>query len=148
MQTGLTAEQRLHETTGLSMDRIARGDQPLTEEDLGSLPHDQRQRLAPYIGRRVCGLSTISELTGYANTGFRPSASFVAQQAAALVIGALIARSNNLIPSLVRRIEYDARLGPRANSEMTDLRRPNTTCDCQNHAPLVEEVRQLRNRLR
>lgn len=144
-QAGPVAEQRLHENTGLPMHRIARGDQPLTEDDLeGLLPH-QRQRLDPYLGQRICGLSTIAELTDYDAFDFRPSASFVAQQAAALVVGALIARSNNLIPQPGRRIEYDARFGPRTISEMTDVRCPSTSCECQARKPLIMEVRQTRS---
>lgn len=127
------------------MHRIARGDQPLTEEDLHDLLPHQRQRLTPYVGQRICGLSTITELTGYENSYFRPSASFVAQQAAALVVGALIARSNNLILPPPRRIEYDARFGPCAISEMTDYRRPNANCTCQIEDSLITRIRLARS---
>jgi hypothetical protein len=66
-----------------------------------------------------------------------PSASFVSQQAAALVVGALIARSNGIAGRL-RDLEYDALFGP--DNSMVDYRRPDATCSCQMDSAIIERV--------
>ncbi|MFF7990411.1 ThiF family adenylyltransferase [Kitasatospora xanthocidica] len=110
--TGKSAEQRLHELTGLPLARIARGQQPLTDQDLDGLDDQHQQLVQQFLGRPVCGLINSVELGGGTDDAFRPSAAFVAQQAACLVVGAWIARSTGLITGPVRRTEYDTRFGP------------------------------------
>ena len=138
----VSAEQRLHEKTGLSLARIARGDQPLTSADLANLAPDHQAKLRPHLGKPVCGLSRIHALTGRPDDDYRPSASFVAQQAACLVIGASIARTTGISTGPMRRVEYDARFGPRP--DMTDTRRPKPACTCQVDADLIALVRNQR----
>lgn len=138
----VSAEQRLHDNTGLSLARIAHGDQPLTAADLADLSADQKSKLQPHLGKPVCGLSRLRTLTGYTDDDFRPSASFVAQQAACLIIGALIARTTGAVTGPMRRAEYDTRFGPR--SDMTDTRRPTPTCTCQTDTNLIALIRKER----
>ncbi|MFF9040427.1 ThiF family adenylyltransferase [Streptomyces sp. NPDC014892] len=140
--TGKSAEQRLHELTGLPLSRIARGQEPLTERDLESLDKQQRELVGLFLGRPVCGLINSPELTG-GTDGFRPSAAFVAQQAACLVVGAWIARSTGLVSGPPRRIEYDTRFGPRPD-QMIDHRLPTPGCGCQKDAALINHIRQAR----
>lgn len=134
----VSAEQLLHQTTGLPLDRIARGDQPLTPADLVELTAAQQQILYPHLGKPICGLSRIGALTGRPDD-FRPSAAFVAQQAACLVIGALIARTTGHVTGPLRRAEYDTRFGPRP--DMIDIRSPKPTCTCQTDADLITQIR-------
>jgi hypothetical protein len=141
--TGKSAEQRLHELTGLPLARIARGQQPLTEQDLDGLDDQQRELVVRFLGRPVCGLINSTELGGGTNDAFRPSAAFVAQQAACLVVGAWIARSTGLVTGPVRRIEYDTRFGPRP-SQMTDHWAPTPECACQKDANLISHIRETR----
>jgi hypothetical protein len=139
----VSAEQLLHQTTGLPLERIARGDEPLIAADLAALIPAQQAALKPYLGKPVCGLGRLSALTGQKDD-FRPSAAFVAQQAACLVVGALIARTTGHISGPMRRAEYDTRFGPRL--DMIDIRRPRATCMCQVDAPLISEIRSYRTR--
>jgi molybdopterin/thiamine biosynthesis adenylyltransferase len=141
--TGKSAEQRLHELTGLPLSRIARGQEPLTERDLERLDNQQRELVRQFLGRPVCGLINSAELTGRTDDGFRPSAAFVAQQAACLVVGAWIARSTGLVSGPPRRIEYDTRFGPRPD-QMIDHRLPTPGCVCQKDAGLISRIRGAR----
>jgi molybdopterin/thiamine biosynthesis adenylyltransferase len=137
-----TLEQRLHEATGLPMARIARGDRPLTEHDLHDLSREGRELLQVHVGRPVCGLSRLLGLTTVgSDASYRPSAAFVAQQAACIMVGALIARTH-LRDLPIRQVEYDALFGPRP--DMVDGRRPRPGCYCQTHIDLIEEVRARR----
>ncbi|MFF7452891.1 hypothetical protein [Kitasatospora sp. NPDC008115] len=141
--SGKSAEQRLNELTGLPLARIARGQEPLTEQDLEGLDDQQRQLVRQFLGRPVCGLINSAELGGGADDAFRPSAAFVAQQAACLVVGAWIARSTGLITGPMRRIEYDTRFGPRPD-QMTDHWTPAPGCTCQMDTALISQVRESR----
>jgi hypothetical protein len=133
----LTAELRLHHATGLPLERIARGDEPITEDDLRELTPEGRRLLKPHLGKPVCGLGRLNGLTGATDEAYRPSAAFVAQQAACLMVGALIARNRTeAIPA--RQIEYDALFGPQA--DMVDERRPRPGCYCQGSADLIRQV--------
>ncbi|MFD3377569.1 MULTISPECIES: hypothetical protein [unclassified Streptomyces] len=60
---------------------------------LEGLSVDQKSILSPYLGMPVCGLRNVMGLTNIAVEDFQPSAAFVAQQAAGLVVGSMIARS-------------------------------------------------------
>lgn len=138
-----TAEQQLHNATGLPMQRIARGDQPLSENDLHNLPPDHRQLLRPHLGKPICGLSRLLGLTTTpGDDSYQPSAAFVAQQAAGLVVGALIARRapGPAIPT--RHVEYDTLFGPRP--DMTDVRRARSECYCQTNTDTIRTVRAKR----
>ncbi|MFJ9595539.1 hypothetical protein ACIRS3_22615 [Streptomyces virginiae] len=141
--TGKSAEQRLHELTGLPLSRIARGQEPLTERDLEGLVDQQHELVGQFLGRPVCGLINSSELQGRTDDGFRPSAAFVAQQAACLVVGAWIARSPGLFSGPPRHIEYDTRFGPRPD-QMIDHRLPALGCVCQKDAALINHIRETR----
>ncbi|MFI1382936.1 hypothetical protein [Embleya sp. NPDC020886] len=138
-----SAEQRLHELTGLPLARIARGQEPLAEQDLEGLDVQQQEIVGQFLGQALCGLINSAELTGGTDDGFRPSAAFVAQQAACLVVGAWIARSTGLVRGFPRRIEYDTRFGPRPD-EMIDHRVPSSGCACQKDANLISRVRESR----
>ncbi|MBY8882719.1 ThiF family adenylyltransferase [Actinacidiphila acidipaludis] len=145
--TAPSAEQRLHQATGLPLQRIARGEQPLTEADLEGLTDEQRQTVAPLVGKPVCGLINLIGLTGEPGDTYRPSAAFVAQQAACLVTGAWIARSSGLVTGPMRRIEYDVRFGPRPD-QMTDERLPSPGCGCQTDTRLISRIRATRGAVR
>jgi molybdopterin/thiamine biosynthesis adenylyltransferase len=140
--TGPSAESRLHRTTGLPMERIARGQSPLTEDDLLDLPEAGRRALAPHLGKPVCGLASLLGLIPDNDDDYRPSAVFVAQQAAALIIGALIARHTATIIGDMRDIEYDTLYGP--NDDLTSPREPRTDCACQTDTTLINDIRTTR----
>ncbi|MGW2695354.1 hypothetical protein ACWC3Y_26630 [Streptomyces sp. NPDC001296] len=144
--TGPSAPQRLHALTGLPLQRIARGHDPLTPADLEGLSVKRQAALSPYLGVPVCGLSDIMGLTANDADDFQPSAAFVAQQAACLVVGAMIARSTGHATGPMRHVEYDARFGPWY--DMTTPRRPRSGCACQSESDLIARVRAHRNRTR
>jgi len=138
-----TADQLLAERTGLSLERIARGQDPLTADELDALsdltPQD-RAILKTQVGKAVCGLGKSLGLVGSDDT-FNPSAAFVAQQAAALVVGALI-RGGTGHPA--NSVQYDALFGP--NDDMTLPRNPQPGCRCQTGRDLHDKVRAHRQR--
>jgi len=133
-----TADQLLAVRTGLTLERIARGQDPLTAEELAALldlnPQD-RVILETQVGKAVCGLGKSLGLVGNLDS-FNPSAAFVAQQAAALVVGALI-RGGTSRPA--NSLQYDALFGP--SYEMTTPRNPQPGCRCQTGRGIHDKVR-------
>jgi hypothetical protein len=135
--SGPSVEQRISEFTGLTIERLARGDEPLVDADLEHLAPEQRERLRAQIGKPVCGLARD---LGFVSD-FAPSVVFVAQAAAALVVGAMLRRQCN--PELtVRDVEYDALFGPTPSS--VDTRRADAACVCQRESAFISEVRRQR----
>lgn len=131
----------LAQRTGLSHERLARGTEELTEEELDALedltPED-RAILEREVGKGVCGLGKALGLVGE-DDGFNPSAAFVAQQAAALVVGALIRSGTSPQPNY---IQYDALFGPYC--DMALHRNSRAGCRCQTDAELHSTVRSHR----
>ncbi|QGX08836.1 hypothetical protein EEW87_17680 (plasmid) [Janibacter melonis] len=136
-----TTDELLAQRTGLSLARISRGQDPLTPQELdelGQLSEKDRAILETQVGKAVCGLGKALGLVGQADD-FNPSAAFVAQQAAALVVGSLIRGG---LGAQARSVQYDALFGPR--DEMTMARSPQPDCRCQTQRSLHEQVRSYR----
>jgi molybdopterin/thiamine biosynthesis adenylyltransferase len=134
--TTSSAEQLLSDQSGLDIRLLADGDHVLSADDLKHLPAQSVRLLAPHIGKPICGLASTLGLTGVEDS-YRPSAAFVSQQAAALAVGALIARTNGMA-SRLRDLEYDALFGP--DNSMIDYRRPDASCSCQTDSAIIERV--------
>jgi hypothetical protein len=134
--TAPSAEQRLSNETGLDMGLLADGDHVLSTDDLEHLPAEGVRLLTPHVGKPICGLARTLGLTGVEDS-YLPSAAFVSQQAAALAVGALIARSSGVAGRL-RDLEYDALFGP--DKSMVDYRRPDASCSCQTDSASIERV--------
>lgn len=137
--SGPSAEQRLADLTGLPLQRIARGQEPITEDDVALVTTEHRAAVEALLGKPICGLGKALALTGV-DDAFSPSASFVAQQAAALVVASLIRHANGTSTGTVD-LQYDALFGPREN--MVDARRPSPGCRCQNDE-IIQQVRDRR----
>ncbi|QWC86565.1 ThiF family adenylyltransferase [Nocardioidaceae bacterium] len=124
--------------TGLPRDLLARGTDKLTADELTSLdnltPKD-RAILQSHVGKDICGLGKAFGLTGE-NQGFNPSAAFVAQQAAALVVGSLIRGG---VTTEANNVQYDALFGP--HGDMTLSRNSKATCRCQLERDIHQDVR-------
>lgn len=124
--------------TGIPRNLLARGTEKLSANQLTALddltPED-RAILTNHVGKEICGLGKAFGLTGE-NTGFNPSAAFVAQQAAALVVGALIRGG---VTTQANNVQYDALFGP--YGDMTLARNPKSTCRCQTEQDIHQHVR-------
>jgi hypothetical protein len=138
---GPSVTDLLAERTGLSHERLARGTEELTAEeldDLTGLTSEDRATLEGQVGKGVCGLGKAFGLVG-GDHGFNPSAAFVAQQAAALVVGALIRGGTSTRPI---NVQYDALFGP--YEDMTLQRQPRAGCRCQIDLELHRAVKSHR----
>jgi ThiF family len=142
---GPSAAERLAEATGLSVGRAARGDNPLTEEDLDGLSENQRAILVQHLGKPVCGLADALGLTTMEANDYRPAIPFASQQAAYLGVGRLLAhlldfrRDDNFI-------QYDVLRGP---ARATIEPRPgDAACYCNERQDTIGQVRDLRRELR
>lgn len=132
----------LAEMLGLSPERLARGDEPLTEADVEAAPPEKRERLRRFIGRPVCGLADASGLTTATTDGYMPSVPFVSQLAACLVVGRLIAVMSDATDSLTPNFfQFDALHGPVSSGE---VRLPLSDCFCQTRAGVVAQARRIR----
>jgi hypothetical protein len=133
--------ERLSDITGLSMDILRRGDDPLKTEDLQNLQIQQKNSLRAYVGQPICGLADMFGLTGSAED-YQPSIPFASQQAACLSVGRLIALKLGLRHD-DNLIQYDVFRGPE-NATRQILKKDNT-CYCSTHSKNIDIVRKLRS---
>lgn len=138
---GSSAAERLAELTGLSIDRLVRGDEPLTKADLDGLDEMSRARLVQFLGKPVCGLAQAFGLSALDGDGYQPAVPFVSLQAAALAVGRIVAAARGLdgLPNLV---QYDGLFGPQAATLETMTITPG--CYCQTRAGAIARVRDER----
>jgi hypothetical protein len=142
---GPSAAERLAAATGLSVGRAARGDNPLTEEDLVGLSDGQRALLTPHLGKAVCGLADTFGLTTMEANDYRPAIPFASQQAAYLGVGRLLAhlldfkREENFV-------QYDVLRGPALAT--VEQREADATCYCSERQDTISKVRELRRQPR
>lgn len=138
---GPSAAERLSQVLGLPADVLRYGDQLVTQEHVDHANPAQRATLEEQVGKPICGLARAVGLTALADDGYMPSVSFVSQQAACLTVGRLIAQLAG-VSGLPRFVQYDALSGP--EHATLDDRRAESSCFCQQRAPLVERVRVAR----
>lgn len=139
--TGPSTLERLAYETGLRLEQLARGAEPLSEAEIAELSRDQRERLLPHLGKPKCGLANALGLTATNADGYRPSVPFVSQQAACLGVGRLLAAILKL-RTHANLVQHDGLVGPQ---NATKERRPATTsCYCQTRASTIHRVRTLR----
>lgn len=137
---GPSSIERLAALTGLPVDRLARGDDPLTESDLEPLSDEQRALLRAHLGQPVCGLASAVGLTDVDDHGYMPSVPFVSQMAACLAVGRLLALLMGL-DAASNWFQFDALHGPTSEPE---LWKPSPSCQCQTHSHVVERIRAAR----
>jgi hypothetical protein len=135
---GQSAAERLAELTGLPGERLKRGDEPLTEDDLKGLDGEARARLVQFLGKPVCGLAQAFGLSALDGGGYQPAVPFVSLQAAALAVGRVIAARTGFsrLPNLV---QYDGLFGPQ--SATLDEMAVTSDCYCQTRAATIANVR-------
>lgn len=131
----------LADVTGLPVHLLADGDHVITEADIELARPEVQDALREHAGSRICALSMLLGVVPDAGS-YRPSAAFVAQQAAALAVGALIRTMTGAEGPDGYEIEYDALFGWKPGALME--RRPSATCECQTQVELVRKVRSLR----
>lgn len=133
-----SAAQLLSEEIGLPMELLTRGDELLEERQLAGLTERQRVRLAPHIGKPICGLASAVGLGGAEDDTYMPSVPFVSQQAACLAVGRLLASRSGMI-ELPNTAQYNAMLGPQRMTKIT--RPPRPDCYCRQRAEVIRAVR-------
>jgi len=137
-----SAVTRIATLTGLSVERLGRGDDPLLEEELVHLSSEQRDLLRTHIGKPACGLA---DVLGSVDEGgdYRAAVPFVAMQAACLAIGRLIAIELGIV-ELPNFVQHDALIGP--HTDIGERRAATANCYCQTHAAIIEQVRLTRGK--
>lgn len=142
-RSGPSGATRVSQLTGLPVDLLADGEQILTREHLREVSPAQRELLREQVGKPVCGLAHAVGLSTLDSGGFRPSVPFISLQAAALAIGAVMARrpAGQSAPNLV---QYDGLFGPQAAT--LETRAVTSGCYCQTHAKTIRSVQALRRR--
>lgn len=136
-----TGGQTLTDLTGIPGELLRNGADPVTDELIASAAPELREKIRQHRGERICALARLLNLDGQLED-YRPSASFVAQLAACLVVGSLIATLQGVERDDVREVEYDALYG--WNEDAAQGRRPTSTCECQVDRDLIAEVRRRR----
>lgn len=143
-QSTVSPLRTLADATGLPASRLAAGDTELLPEDLAFLSAERQAMLAPFVGRKICGLADALGLTNlHATDGFRPSVPFVSLQAACLVVGRLVAIELGIAPA-ADFVQYDALFG--AGMATIERRNPLSECYCQQRAETIRRLRIDRSR--
>jgi hypothetical protein len=140
---GPSSAERLSTATGLPAELLRHGDQPLTEAHIDALADAQRRALEAHVGKPICGLADAVGLSALAGEDYRPAVPFVAQQAACLVAGRLVATILG-VPPQPGFVQYDTLVGP--DCRVQEDRRPSPGCFCQQRAEIVSTVRGARAR--
>jgi hypothetical protein len=135
---GPSPYEQLSALTGLPVEKLRNGDDTLRPEDLENIGDEQRARLAPHVGKKICGLADAVGLTDLQSDGFMPSAAFVSLAAACLVVGRLVAVQLGVEPR-ENFVQYDALFGP-LNATI-DQRRSAPRCYCVERAGTIARVR-------
>jgi hypothetical protein len=130
----------LSQRTGLPIERLKRGADALTDDDLVDLTDDERTNLRAHLGKPVCGLANAFGLTSADPDGYMPSVPFVSQMAACLAIGRLLAVLTGLDTG-ANFFQFDALHGPHTE---TEVRQPDPSCICQTRPAVVAKLRELR----
>lgn len=128
----------LHDRTGLPIQVLAAGDEPLTELDLDGLTESQKSELRPHVGRLRCSLARALGLTSLDAGDYLPAAPFVAQQAACLAVGRLVAVQLGLNVGF-NDVQYDVLVGPASGAIRS--RAQSKACYCARRADVVAAVR-------
>lgn len=136
-----TGGQTLADLTGIPAALLRNGGDTVTDELIASAAPEHQDQLRQHRGERICALARLLNLDGQPED-YQPSASFVAQLAACLVVGSLIASLQGVERGDVREVEYDALYG--WNEDAAQGRRPTSMCECQIDRDLIAEVRKRR----
>jgi hypothetical protein len=132
--------EELARESGLPVERLARGDDELTDADLANLTPHQRARLAGQLGKPMCGLANALGLTSADADGYMPSVPFVSQMAACLAVGRLLAILLGA-DTTTNWLQFDALHGPHSEPH---TRRPERDCTCQTRPAMIHELRSHR----
>ncbi len=128
------------QATGLAPAYLA-VDALLDAETVAQLPEHQRNRLRPLIGTPRCSLAQALGLTQLNPDGYQPAVPFVAQQAACLAVGRLVAHLSALDVD-VTQFQYDVLRG--SDLAHAEQLAPQPDCYCQQHATRIDKVRAVR----
>jgi len=144
----VSAMTQLIELTGLSRDDLTAGSRLVTEYDVERAKPEIRSRMRRAVGMPVCGLGRAIGIAEGGEDDYRPSIPFVAQQAACLGVGRLIAHLHGLAGNTglpTNLVQYDTLLGP---TQLSALRlKPREDCYSVIRRPIIEQVR-MERRLR
>ncbi len=131
--------------TGLSPERVVKGDELVTVEDVEGAPAEKRDRLAAYVGKRICSVvdeAMARTLTTDQTAPPAPSVPFVACMSAAMVVGELIKYAAGLNSVLEPQFQFDALQGPQGGLLYPQAR--HRDCVCTTRKKNIEAVRRRR----
>lgn len=132
--------QVLAHATGLPIERLRRGAEPLAPADLAPLTTEQRAQLTGLVGKPVCGLANALGLSELDADGYQPSVPFVSQLAACLAVGRLVAVTLG-VATPANFVQFDALHGALVEGQR---RNADPRCFCQHRSQVVERVRNAR----
>lgn len=118
--------------TGLRPERVTKGGEPVTEQDVADAPEGHRDHLRQLVGKEICSIIPAGEMRRSAGDagepGFAPSVPFVACLSAAMVAGELVKHALGLPSPLEPRYQVDLLQGPASGLTLEQRRRPDCTC--------------------
>ncbi|MDQ6613308.1 MAG: hypothetical protein M3083_00695 [Actinomycetota bacterium] len=137
---GPSSIDRLAAATGLDPSYLA-VDGVLDVETVDQLPADQQEQIRPLVGTRRCSLAQALGLSELDPDKYQPAIPFVAQQAACLAVGRLVALLTS-VATTVTQFQYDVLRGP--DLAHADRLAARPSCYCQQQADRIEQIRRLR----
>lgn len=131
------AETVASRATGLTVARVLRAEDAVTENDVAAAAHDKQAWLRERIGRKICSVvqeAVARELSiKEQRAGFRPSVPFVATLSASMVVGEFVKYQMGLTSSLEPRYQLDTLRGPERGLEVPQERRRDCVCVTRSH---------------
>lgn len=139
------AENVASRVTGLTVARVHRAEDLLTEDDVKIAPQEKKGWLGQRIGQKICSViqeAVVQELSiKEQRAGFRPSVPFVATLSASMVVGEFVKHQMGSLSSLAPRYQLDVLRGPERGLEVPQERRQNCLCVTRSH-----NIASIRNR--
>ncbi|MGK2877814.1 MAG: ThiF family adenylyltransferase [Solirubrobacterales bacterium] len=134
-----SAAERLSLATGIPLRLIIDGAAVFTEEHVIAARPEFREELRAYVGKPICSMPDAGKFSNSDAAGFDPAAPFVAQLAACLDIGRLVALKLGM-PVTSNLVQADPLLGP----GFVDMQsRPQRSeCVCRTRAKVIDELRE------
>jgi hypothetical protein len=141
-----SAEETQSRATGLSISRVRRFDDLVTEDDVLVAVPEKREWLHARVGRQICSVVREGVAQDLSDEGrrenFQPSVPFVACMCASMVVTELVKFLAGWPTPLETRFQFDLLCGPAFGQMLPQERRSD--CDCVTRAHNIERWRRDR----
>lgn len=132
-----SAEHFAHLATGLSLQRIQKPFEPISQEDVERAPSEKKDWLRARLGKQTCAVvqeGVAQQISKHKHTrGFEPSVPFVAGFSACMVTSELVKHILGWTSPLETRFQFDFLRGPALGQAFPQERKRDCLCVTRVH---------------